>query len=595
MSLDVAAPADCPDDEDLPRLEGITTETRTLPQPAYHGAAGMFVLNDNRRPAADVGWNAGSGRNIPDGSAYQHARAAAYALDDDRVRDPVDDKDRIVLSTDYDVQGVSHAVVMTDSRWRGGTGTGDDYSPWWKYDVTLKPLDEDGEVDWGRTPVEALSLKIQPQYPELVDSRGQDVGAPYGLGSLVHVQATWIDDPYELVRRARDLLEDALNYDFDAHLVNDESLRFWKAEAHVRFTQEKLQDLVHTLRQSVDLMARHAADFETDGIHEDNEWLEAKVTSDDWEQLGFPHLNVPILLKIYQSDGGEQAEYPFNQPKIEAALLGNPSGEKLHFDRWGEVSQALEELVLSHLEWADVGAADLVEDDYFEGAAADPCEWEHPEGRRYWLKEHYESLVPDLYREATKANTTLVYDILGVVRRHGRVTYQTLMDETGAAYRTVREHVTRLSAMGGEDPGILKKVQDVETWVAFSSRYFEEDADDALDKVRPDDTPADREDRADDRRERRLERARADDDDETDSGDDVTDDADDSLQEDAGGADADSSEADDVDDDRPNWVGVDNLAWTISDLARAAEEDHLTESDVRVNVAPFDWLEPRTG
>ncbi|MDR5673100.1 hypothetical protein RH858_08050 [Halalkaliarchaeum sp. AArc-GB] len=571
MSIDAASPAGTPDSDDLPRVEAITTETRSLPEPASHGAAGMFVLNDSCRPASSVDWDAGRGRNLPDGSVYQHARAAAYALDDERVHDSDAEKDRIVLSRDYVIGGAEHAVVMTDSRWRGGKGEGDDYSPWWKYDLTLKPVDGDGEIAWGRTPVEALTLKIQPQYPDLVDSRGQGVETPYGLGSLVHVQATWVDDPYELLEKAQDLLKHALNYDFDSHLVNHDSLRFWKAEAHVRFSKEKLQDMVHTLRQSADLMARHAADLETTGIHEENEWLEAKITSSDWEQLGFPQLNVPILLKIYQSDAGERAEFPFNQPKIEAALLGNPGGEKLHFDRWDAVMQALEEIVLSHLTWADVGVGDLIEDDYFDGAAADPCEWKHPEGRRDWLKQHYESLVPDLYREATKANTTLVYDILDVVRRYGRVNYQTLMDETGAAYRTVREHVTRLCAMGGEEPGILKKIQDVETWVAFSSRYFEEDADEALDQVRPDDTPEDRRERAEERRERRREQR----DDEND----------DDQEEDA----------DDQEGDRADWVSVDRLSWTLSQLARAAEKGHLVDEDVRVNVTPYDWLEPRPG
>lgn len=170
------------------------------------------------------------------------------------------------------------------------------------------------------------------------------------------------------------------------------------------------------------------------------------------------------------------------------------------------------EIVLSHLRWAGVTAGDLVPDDRSYGPGAPPTTWQHPEGRRFWLKQHYESLVPDLYREATKPNTQLVYDILDCVRRHGTVTYEQLMEETGGAYRTVREHVSRLCEIGGEEPGILTKIQDACTFVAFSSRYFEEGANNALDQINPDDTPEDREERAEKRRERRREREEATDD-----------------------------------------------------------------------------------
>jgi hypothetical protein len=93
------------------------------------------------------------------------------------------------------------------------------------------------------------------------------------------------------------------------------------------------------------------------------------------------------------------------------------------------------------------------------------------------------------------------------VRRYGTVTYERLMEETGAAYRTVRQHVTRLcEEVGGNEPGILEKVQDAVTFIAFSSRFFEDHADEALDQVLPDDTPEQREQRAEERRERRQER-----------------------------------------------------------------------------------------
>lgn len=563
MSTDASAPSARTPGEDLPREEGIETTTETLPKPADHGGAGMFVLNDDHLASDELPHETGEYQQVPDASLYQHARAAWYARESDVIE--VDGTEKIVLCRDYEVAGEDHAVSLTSSRWRAGRGTGDDYRAFFKYDLTLQPLDEDGQVEWDRTPVEALSVKIQPQIEGLVDSSGDDLSLPFGTGTLCHVTSTWVDRPELLGDRAGDLVAHALGYDHGLTFVAEDSRRFWKAESHVRFAEAKLDDVVQTLRQSADLFAQHAAEFETDGVRESHQWLEAKITTRDWEKLGFPQLDANILLKVYMANSAERAPYPFDQPKIEAALLGNPGGEKRHWDEWDDIMQALREIVLSHLRWAGVGPTDLVADDYYEGVAGEPYEWEHPEGRRFWLQQHYESLVPDLYREATKESTTLVYDILDAVQRHGRVTYQQLVDETGAAYRTVRYHVRRLSEdVGGDDPGLLERIRDVETWVAFSAQAFEDDATDALDEVRPDDTPTDREDRAEERRERRQEREETGDDTESDDATDSDEEA-----------------------DTEQWETFDDLAVTVEQFARALREEFVDHGDVRVRTDPY--------
>ena len=219
MSVETQA-GDSPDGWSLTlrRNEGIQTVEQTLPRPARHGGAGMFVLNDVSRDAATIPWNAGEHRQIPDGSLYQHARAARYAHEDDLVEDP-DGRERVVLARDYESDGEPHAIIMTDSRWRAGTGQGDDYSPWYKYDLTLRPLDEDGAIAWDRTPVEALNVKLQPQYDQLVDADGDALALPYGEGTLVHVQSTWVEHPRVLLERTQDLVEAALGYELDASFV----------------------------------------------------------------------------------------------------------------------------------------------------------------------------------------------------------------------------------------------------------------------------------------------------------------------------------------------------------------------------------------
>jgi cobalamin-dependent methionine synthase I len=152
------------------------------------------------------------------------------------------------------------------------------------------------------------------------------------------------------------------------------------------------------------------------------------------------------------------------------------------------------------------------------------------------------------------------------VRRYGTVTYERLMEETGAAYRTVRQHVTRLcDEVGGNEPGILEKVQDAVTFIAFSSRFFEDHADEALDQVLPDDTPEQREQRAEKRRERRRERQEQDDeaDEET-----ATDDA----------------QPDVHSDERSRWRYFEQISLTLEQLADALDEEFLPADHVRVRV-----------
>ncbi|WP_276252789.1 hypothetical protein [Halomontanus rarus] len=560
-------------DYDLPRNEGVETRTKTYPTPSGHGGGGKFVLNDAHRPVEHIPFDAGETREIPDGSLYQHARAAYYAHEDAIITDP-EGNERIVLSREFVIDGVPHGVIFTSSRWRGGRGKGDRYRPFYKYDVTVKPLDNDGNIEWNRTPLNALSLKIQPQYEGLVDSSGNPVNLPYGIGTLVHVQTTWVEHPEVLADRAAELVAHVFDYDLETSSINEESKGFWKAETHVRYDDAKTDDVVHTVRQSADLLAEHAADVDTGGLASGGQWLEAKITTRDWHELGFPRLNANILLKVYYPDNPQAVEYPFDQPKMEAALMGNPNGDNYHWNEWDDIMRALREIVLSHLVWADVGVTELVGDDVFDGPTGDPYEWQHPEGRRWWLRRHYESLVPDLYREVTKPNTQLVYDIIQCVRRHGTVNYQTLMDETGGAYRTVREHVTRLCYPNGDresdEPGILKKIQGVQTWVAFSSRFFEDCADDALDQVYPDDTPEDERERAEERREERQQRQQENDADEQEDGGDGR---------------------DDRDDRGDAWTLIDTLNYQPSNVGKFIERGDIDPQDVKVRTSPYDWLQ----
>lgn len=296
-----------------------------------------------------------------------------------------------------------------------------------------------------------------------------------------------------------------------ADLIED-SAAFRKAEVHHRVVEDVEGEIVQTIRQSAELLARHDGDVNTRGKHRDGKWLKCKIKTDQWEKIGFPRLNADILIKLYYPDDPDAVSYPLDQPKLEVALdgketviddeTGQQSQKMIPWDRWDEIMAILEEILLSHLEWADVSAADLVADDYSAGAQNPRTRWKHPEGRRYWLRKHYESLVPALYREATRTRTDLVLDILDTVRKRGRVSYDDLMDATGAARRTIREHVRRLDDdVGGDDPGLLDRDRGAKTWVSFSSRFLEELSETAVDSIYADreELPEDGSERADER------------------------------------------------------------------------------------------------
>lgn len=582
MSTDAPVDGVQPDETpeiDLERNEGIATVPKRLPKPPAHGFAGSIVINDLGRDAEEIGVDVGQ-RNLPDGSLYQHARACWYAHEDDA------DGQSVVLTTEYDPSWSDRedrlAIVLTSSRWRAGQETDRGYRAWYKYDLKLRQVDSDGEAT-ARPPAESLNVKIQPQVDGLVSSEGEPLQLPYGQGTLVSIQTTWVEETAEALDRSLELVQEALGYEHERGTINPESRRLWKAEAHHRFSADREKDVVHTIRQSTDLLARHAADVDERARHDDNVWLEAKITTKDWQQLGFPNLEAPILLKVYRTEEPEKSEFPYNQPKIEAALAGNPGQAKLSWDRWDEILAVLREIVLTHLTWADVGPEEFVADEISDGSTAEPYTFELPQGRREWLREHYESLVPEIYREATKHNTALVYDILEIVRRRETVSYNDLMRETGAAYRTIREHVARLEDLGGDDqPGILRKVQDHVTFVAFSSRTLEEAADDVLDEINPDDTIEDQRRRAEDRRERRLERAE--DQAESSETDDVEDE--DAASGSAGGT-ADGSASGNDEDDAEIWRTFGEVAVTGDQLGRALEEEYLEADHVEIRTDPY--------
>lgn len=553
MSVELEADSD---DRGLPETD---LETRYGPQPISHGGGVMAVFAD-QRDELDV---------VDDDSIYQAVRSLWYDVVGDREHEP-----GIVLepdSADYEWlpaprQDREWVLILESSRWKAGTGEGDDYTAWYKYDLTLRERDDDGEF---HKPPWALSLRVEPQQRNLVYRDGNPLKLPYGEGTLVKIQSTWAETGQELERRMIDVLSDVVDADAQELLESrvDESRRVQKCEAHVRASIDEKPQLVETVEQSKQLIAYGGgSEIDAHQTRMREGYLEAVLESDRWDLLGFGDLDYRVELKLYQAAGWHKISRsePGHHPKLEASLAGVDDGKLPHVDEWDQVLGKLRGIVSSHLEWADVDRGDLVADHYFDGPAAPEYTYSHPVGRREQLRERYESVSTEIYREATKANTKAVYDILRVVAESDGATYDQLEERVGLARSSIRRHVRRL-----QEAGVVDRVGNP-VIVVFPSLEVLDRASEILRTIYPGETFDDMNERAQERRERREERdERAPDVDETD-------------------ADSTAS-SDDGSGSSSSWAYLRDVELDGPRLATAIEKEYLGDRDVRIRVSEIPW------
>ena len=553
-------------------------EARSAPEPVAHGAGVQAVFNDD---------------DADDGSVYDRFHEVWSERVGDRDNEPY-----VVGEVDPDdVRGLTpprhgreYVLELSSSRWKAGTGVGDSYSAWYQYHVKLREIDSDGET---YKPPMSLHLEILPQKDRLNYQDGNDLELPYGEGTRVICSTTWAESALEIETRMVDALDAAIGVDKRDLLrsrMND-SRRVQKAEAHVRFDIGWKKQVIDSIRQSEELIAYGGmSEIEAHRKRQREGWLEAVVDADRWHLLGFERTSYDVEVKVYQAPGW--AEIPrekySHHPKLEASFSGVSRGKLPHVDEWDEVMQNLRSVVSAHLEWSGVGREELVADDFFAGPLVDEYEYRHPEGRREQLRARFEEVATQVYREALKANTDAVYDILGVCVEHSGATYDMLEERTGLARSTIRGHIRRL-----QDRGIVDRVGNP-VLVVFPSRAVLYEAEEILDRVYPGDLAEDRNERAEERRERREEAREADDDDSDDTDDSVSDDVLDEV-------DADDDELEEVDvaagadvDDlstEPEWVSLPELPLDADQLAKALERDHVQPDHVRIRTDPYDWLD----
>ncbi|MFC6765970.1 winged helix-turn-helix transcriptional regulator [Natrinema soli] len=546
MSVDVT--------DDPVQFDDVTgSESDTFPKPRAHGAAVMNHLADVRNPDA--------GRSDERGTLYDRSLSYWREHVGDRDLEPhvaVDD-----FEADWLPSG-DYALVLTSSRWKAGTGRGDDYRSYYEQHLKLRewgPETDDGEREL-RKPALALHVEIMPQFRDMVYKSGDSLECPYGEGTRLLAWTTWAEDPFEIERR----MYDALRAVYGAGAVDlddrvDDARRISKAEAHIRFHIDKKNPAVETLEQSKQLIGWGGeSEIDAHQRRQKEGWLEALVESDRWHLLGFDPQRYSTEVKIYQANQWHKKPKtdPFHHPKLEASYAGVDRGELPHVSEWDDVLEHLRAVVATHARWAGIDRSDLAADDFFDGPESAPWDFERPTGRRSMLRERYEDLATDIYREALKESTTAVYDILRVIAEHDGANYDTLVERTGLARSTVRYHVRRLA-----ETGVVSR-EGNPVMVFFVSQVVLERAREILREVRPEDMPEDLDGRADERRERR-EKQQASDDDQTDAND----------------AESDESTGDATE---IGFQYLERLSASIHDLAYLREQERIDDRDVRVRV-----------
>lgn len=526
---------------------------RSGPCPVVHGAATQAVFNDIHRERTIYRQVYDRWRNAVGSKECEPGIIAKLGSDEyDWLESPPNNRDWV--------------VIITSSRWKGGTGVGSDYSAWYKYDLTLRQRDEDGHL---HKTGQACSLRVIPQLDLLNYEDGGEITYQYGEGTLVRCSTTWAEASEKVESRMLDVLLAVLDDANKQRLREDrnhQSRRIQKAEAHHRFQIGWKRQVIDTIDRTRELIA-FGGMSEIDASHTRQRagYLEAVIDADRWHLLGFDRTPFDIGLKCYQNDGWDEysKENPAHHPKIEAFFAGVSGDRQLpHVDEWDDVLGVLRTIVSSHLDWSGVGRGELVADDYQPGPGVPEYEYSHPTGRREQLRERFEAIGTEVYREALKPNTRAVYDILLTLATESGASYDLLEERVGLARSTIRHHVARL-----DEIGVVERVGNP-VLVVFPSIAVLEHSKEILREVYPEDQTEDMLERAEERRQRREERQ------EREQGDDDTSSSDGSSER-----------------KQSKWRYFEDIGEIGPEqLATALDREWLPHDHVRVRVDAHDWI-----
>lgn len=437
----------------------------------------------------------------------EHGARSTFVINRDvhstlREQFPAESYDDEVVCSDYTPDFVSdderYVVELSTSDWKAGSE--DSSAPYQSYHLKIRELLPDGTTAES-APLIPLAIAVVPQYEDAVyrpkdeDTERAEQGeypSLYGTGAKVGVQTGNVQSPSKVEHRALDLLNTVLDRKpaLEQGEIADESRRLLRMEVTHRIDKRVVGDVVKSLRKSKDLLPGAAT-------HDNNSggYLKEKFCSDRFGMLGFDAA-CPIQLKVYYPAAGSSAPGQMHHPRVEAAL--GPNEPHPHVSEFEDIVESLQEVLLSHIEWAGIDDEDIIEGELYPEDVQNTA-YQHPTNRRWLLRDHYmrDKVLYEIIHECKKSTDT-IYDILqAIINCHHQgatAKYRDLVERTGIPKRTVRYHVARL-----EEKGILNRVQTTVALIEFVSRDLREWTEEKLRSL-ADELGKDRQERIKDRK-----------------------------------------------------------------------------------------------
>jgi hypothetical protein len=232
------------------------TEKVRFPEPVVHEVEGAFVV-----------------------SSLDPYEAVSNLFD----RYSEEGSNSVELTTDYSPTFVedmsSFGVTLKTSNWLAGTFSEEgDYNPANKYSLRLTAPED----TLSAKKAVKLAITIEPQDPGLKRQNGNSFNCPYGEGTRIRVQTSYISGPEELKNRSAELLQKVLGYDLASDNIIPESKQIWRLESYVRVNKGRKEHL----KTAIDITDYFLPGAE---IPNSTEELIRDIESYRWSDLGFWH------------------------------------------------------------------------------------------------------------------------------------------------------------------------------------------------------------------------------------------------------------------------------------------------------------------
>lgn len=488
-------------------------------------------------------------------------------------------------------------LVLKSKGWMVGRDADEDglVGQYYEYNIQVMRYDEDtGTLDDDLPDGENLRAPtsyqcwLQPRDTDLVRPSGDPMVCQHGEGSGFKIQTTYANSRESLTRTVEvlNLAAAALDIERPAwETLNRDSWKPWKGEVHHRVTKEKMQTVVHRIREAKSLL-EYGGTADVNGLGSEmlnGRYIEEGFVSDRWDKIGIAKPDVleglKIGIKVYRISGNPSDDR-LKHPKVEAFIAGSDGGLP-HADDWQIIRAVLRQIVDTFCVRASINLGDLREDDYYKPRDRPMVDFFLPQGWRHAVQEANEARLMKMADIVRAAQTSSKLDILYTVADWNGASYDELADVTGLSKDRVQEIVAEFV-----DQDVLLRIA-MPRIIAFDNEELRLNALDELEAHYPDDAdPRAIEERAEQRRERRRRQREK----REQQADDASTDDSESDSSSSSDADRDDDRADaDLEDD---WMRVDLLDYCREDVGRYIEQGEIPAADVKVRVSAHDWLIP---